>query len=87
MDNTNKTKLSTAALVAGFAILIMAIAAPFAELFVYPKLVIPGMAAETAKNILFKQNTFHFCYIWLFNNLYLRHNCNMGTLCFTKTSK
>ena len=29
----------------------MAIMAPFAELYVYPKLVVPGMAAETFKNI------------------------------------
>ena len=51
-NRTNQTPLRTAALIAGIGLLIMVIAAPFAELFVYPKLVIPGNAAETAKNIM-----------------------------------
>ena len=49
--NTYKTSLRTAALIAGIGLLIMVIAAPFAELFVYPKLVVPGNAAETVKNV------------------------------------
>lgn len=40
-----------AALIAGFGVLIMAFAAPFAEFFVYPKLVIPGNIQETTQNI------------------------------------
>jgi hypothetical protein len=51
-NNTNQTSLRSAALVAGLAILTMVISAPFAELYVYPKLVVPGMAAETANNII-----------------------------------
>jgi len=44
--------LSQAARIAGFGLLIMAFAAPFAELFVYPKLVVPGDVAATAQNIV-----------------------------------
>src|ERR1700681_577225 len=53
-----KISLPTAALIPGLSILTMVIAAPFAELFVYPKLVIPGNATETAKNILANQSLF-----------------------------
>lgn len=51
-NSINKTSLGTAALVAGLGLLIMVVAAPFAELYVYPKLVISNNAAETAKNII-----------------------------------
>ena len=47
----NNTSLPAAALVAGIAILTMVICAPFAEIYAYPKLVVPGMAEETTKNI------------------------------------
>jgi Domain of unknown function (DUF4386) len=57
-SSTNKTSLGTAALIAGLALLIMVIAAPFAELFVFPKLIVPENAAETAKNILANQTLF-----------------------------
>jgi hypothetical protein len=58
MKRTNKTSLSTVALIAGIGLLIMVIAAPFAELYVYPKLVVPGNAAETAQNILANKSLF-----------------------------
>jgi Domain of unknown function (DUF4386) len=58
INSTNKTSLRTAALIAGLAILTMAIVAPFAELFAYPKLVIPENAVETIKNILANQALF-----------------------------
>ena len=48
----NETSLRQAALTAGFGLLIMAIAAPFAELYVYPKLIVPGKIAETVQNIV-----------------------------------
>ena len=40
-----------AALIAGFGLLIMSGAAPFAEFAVFPKLVIPGNIEQTAQNI------------------------------------
>ena len=49
--STDKDSLRTAALIAGIGLLIMAIAAPFAELYAYPKLMISGNAAEIAQNI------------------------------------
>jgi Domain of unknown function (DUF4386) len=51
-NSKNKTSLRTAALIAGLSLFIMVIAAPFAELFVYPKLVVPNNATETVKNIM-----------------------------------
>lgn len=56
--STNKSSLRTAARIAGIGLLIMAISAPFAELYAYPQLVIPGNAAETVQNILANQNLF-----------------------------
>ena len=58
IDTTNKTSLRTAALIAGLALLIMVITAPFAELFVFPRLIVPQNAAETAQNILANQTLF-----------------------------
>lgn len=46
-----ETSLRKAALIAGFGLLIMAIAAPYAELYVMPKLIVAGNTAETAQNI------------------------------------
>jgi len=57
-NRTNKTSLRAAALIAGFAIFTSAMAAPFAELYVYPKLVVPYNGAETAKNIMANKTLF-----------------------------
>jgi hypothetical protein len=57
-DRTNAVSLRQAALIAGLALLTMAIVAPFAELFVYPKLVISGNPAETARRILANETLF-----------------------------
>jgi len=68
-NSANKTSLRTAALTAGLAILIMAIVAPFSELYVYPKLIIPGNIADTVKNILANEALFRaciFCYLITF---------------------
>lgn len=43
--------LRQAALVAGFGLLIMVFAGPFAELFVFPKLVVPGDVEATVQNL------------------------------------
>ncbi|MFQ6006141.1 MAG: DUF4386 domain-containing protein [Woeseia sp.] len=61
--------LRQAALTAGIGILIMAIAGPFAELVVYPKLVIPGKIEETVRNISANQGFFLagvFAYLIIF---------------------
>jgi hypothetical protein len=50
--------LQRAAIIAGFATLIMVVCAPFSELYAYPKLVTPGNAAETVKNIIAHQTLF-----------------------------
>jgi hypothetical protein len=57
-NRTNKTSLRAAALIAGIGLLIMVIAAPYAELYAYPKLVVPGNAAETVQNILANKTLF-----------------------------
>ena len=54
----NQVSLRTAALIAGFSILLMAIAAPFAELYVYPRLVVRDDAVETTVNILANKSLF-----------------------------
>src|ERR1044071_9976361 len=53
-----KTSLARAAILAGIGLLIMVIAAPFAEIYVLPKLIVPANAAETVKNILANQTLF-----------------------------
>lgn len=57
-DNVTKTSLRTAALIAGFSLLVMVIMAPFVELFAYPKLVVPNNATETIKNITSNKGLF-----------------------------
>lgn len=51
MSTSSKISLGSAALIAGIGLLISAIAAPFAELYVLPKLIVPYMTTETAANI------------------------------------
>jgi len=51
MHSPNETSLSTAAMIAGFSILAMVLAAPFAELYAFPKLIVRGNGGETTKNI------------------------------------
>jgi hypothetical protein len=57
-NSKNRTSLRKAALIAGLAILAMAIAAPFAELYAFPKLLVSRSAAETAKNIIANEALF-----------------------------
>jgi len=58
VNSTTNTPIRRAAIIAGIGLLIMVIAAPFAELFVFPKLVVPGNATETAKNIVANKTLF-----------------------------
>jgi hypothetical protein len=51
-NHANRSSLATAALLAGLGLLIMVIAAPFAEIYVLPKLVISGNAMATTENII-----------------------------------
>ena len=52
MTNQNdQISLRSAAVIAGLAIFIMVLCAPFAELYVMPKLFVPGNMGETVKNI------------------------------------
>lgn len=52
MKNLGQTSLQSAALIAGISLLVMVIAAPFAEMYVFPKLIVPYQPNETAKRIL-----------------------------------
>lgn len=58
MDTSSKISLSSAAMIAGIGLLISAIAAPFAELYVLPKLIVPYMTQETAANIQAHESLF-----------------------------
>lgn len=51
LNKPNQISLRRAAAIAGFTILLMALIAPFSEIFVYPKLVDAANAAETVKRI------------------------------------
>jgi len=50
--------LRQAARIAGLSLLVMGVAAPFAEFFAYPKVVIPGDIEQTARNILASRGLF-----------------------------
>ena len=58
VNSTTDNPLRRAAIIAGVGLLIMVIAAPFAELFVFPKLVVQGNATDTAKNIIANKTLF-----------------------------
>lgn len=69
MTTTNQNELRTAALVTGFALFLSVMVAPFAELYAYPKLVVPFNSTETAKNIVAHRTLFVtviFCYFITF---------------------
>ncbi len=55
---TIQMSLRKAALIAGFVTLAMILLAPFAELYAYPTLVMPGNASATVNNIVSHQKLF-----------------------------
>lgn len=58
MFKRNRITLKKAASITGISLLVMVILAPFAELYVMPKLVNPFQATETAQNIIANQSLF-----------------------------
>jgi len=62
--------LRKAAIIAGIAIFLMVLCAPFAEVYVYPKLVVHGNASATTHNILAHKGLFvGAVYAYLVTNL------------------
>jgi hypothetical protein len=59
MHNPNDMPLRTAAIFAGIGYILM-MATPFAEFYVFPKLLVPGKFAETAKNIISNEALFRY---------------------------
>lgn len=57
-SHPKEISLRRAAIIAGLSILAMVICAPFAELYVFPKLIVRGNAAETTKNIFANEMLF-----------------------------
>lgn len=57
----NKISLPTAALIAGFGLLTMVVAAPLAEIYAFPKIFVPDKPDETIKHILEKRSLFVLC--------------------------
>ncbi|MDB5014560.1 MAG: hypothetical protein JWQ25_2762 [Daejeonella sp.] len=69
IDSRNKISLGNAALIAGIALAGTVVTAPFAELYVLPKLVVPYEAAITVKNIRAHEALFTaaiFAYLFTF---------------------
>jgi hypothetical protein len=58
LTRANKISLRTAAIITGISLLIIVAVAPFAELYVYPKLVVAGNPSQTAQNIIANQSLF-----------------------------
>jgi Domain of unknown function (DUF4386) len=50
--NSSQISLKSAALIAGLSLLVMVIFAPFAEMYVFPKLIVRFQPNETTKNII-----------------------------------
>jgi hypothetical protein len=51
-QHSNFPSISTAAIISGLSLLIMAVAAPYAEMYAFPKLTVYGDAVQTTRNIL-----------------------------------
>lgn len=58
IKRTGQINLNSAALIAGISLLVMVICAPFAEMYVFPKLIVRFQPTETVKNILENKQLF-----------------------------
>ncbi|MFN0275320.1 MAG: DUF4386 domain-containing protein [Chitinophagales bacterium] len=58
MKSKFEISLSSAAIIAGISLLIMVVAAPFAELYVFPKLIVSDNWEETTKNMIANDSLF-----------------------------
>jgi hypothetical protein len=61
VTQSNQVSLRTAALISGFCLLIMVVAAPIAEMYAYPKLIIRGSLPETLETLSSHRNLFTTC--------------------------
>ena len=59
--HSNQVSLKTAALISAFCLLIMVVAAPIAEMYAYPKLIVRGSLAETVENLSGHRSLFTTC--------------------------
>jgi hypothetical protein len=57
-NNPSLISVRSAALISGFSLLVLVLIAPFAELYVLPKIIVPYNAIDTAKNILAHERLF-----------------------------
>ena len=62
-NHTTSPSPGKAALIAGIGLLIMVIAAPFSEMYAYPKLVVTGDAAQTVRNIIANESLYNCCIV------------------------
>jgi len=58
---TNSVSLKTAALISGLCLLIMVVAAPIAEMYAYPKLIVRGSVTDTVTNLITHRGLFTIC--------------------------
>lgn len=58
---SNRVSLKTAALVSGICLLLMVIAAPIAEIYAYPKLIVRGSISDTFVNLSTHKGLFITC--------------------------
>jgi hypothetical protein len=61
VTQSNQVSLKTAALISGFGLLIMIVAAPIAEMYAYPKLIVRGSLSETVETLSNHRNLFTTC--------------------------
>jgi hypothetical protein len=61
VTHTNSVSLKTAALISGLCLLIMVVAAPIAEMYAYPKLIVRGSLNDTITNLTTHRGLFTIC--------------------------